>query len=230
MSDYLCLGVTVPEVSKRYGLRVCSAGVSLKRMELIRVYPMTVDQHFRRWEYSENICLIRNPKDSRSESWKIDCFEQSFSKIHRTQYPQKNRKALISYLYESANVKGIDELNNKRASLAIVKLKKPKGYFVGQSKLPKQPEQLSLFCDVESSGELTKEGFEYLPRIEWHDESGKKHDFWYNSWDAYMHQVKLSAKYGVSNLWDAIRLRDGQYALVGNMNHQRNAWLIISLF
>lgn len=230
MNDYLCLGITVPEVSAKYGLRVCSAGMSLKNMELIRVYPMTVEQHFCRWHYSNNVALVRNPKDNRKESWKIDCFDQSFIQIPRYEYAQSRRKKVVAHMYDKAQIKSIEQLNEERLSLAIVKLRNPKGYFVNQSKIQKLPEQLSLFNDVQSSGVLTKEGFEFLPRIEWKDEEGKKHDLWYNSWDAYMHQLKLSPKYGVGNLWEASNLHDGQFALIGNMNSQRNAWLIISLF
>ena len=42
----------------------------------------------------------------------------------------------------------------------------------------------------------------------------------------------LAPKYGKDNLWNQLKLspKDNKLALIGNMNHQRNAWLIISTF
>ena len=230
MNDYLCLGTTIPEESKKYGVRVCTAGVSLQERKLMRVYPMFVDKHFKRWEYAANIKLMLNPKDNRLESFKMNREEQKFEDIHVSKYKASLRKKLIQELYNDQEQRTIMDLNKARKSLAIVRLFNPQGYFVGHSKKERFPEQLSLLEEPTNSPLVTKKGFDFLPRIAFKDEEGKPHDLWMNSWDAYMHQRMLAPKYGIGNLWEALHLKEGSFALIGNMNSLRNTWLIISIF
>jgi hypothetical protein len=109
---------------------------------------------------------------------------------------------------------------------------KPQGYFENKSKIIQNVNQLSMFEDLNCNNMLGKNGFDYLPRIEFKDELNKPHKLMFNSWDAYMHQINLAPKYGKDNLWNQLKLspKDNKLALIGNMNHQRNAWLIISTF
>ena len=227
--DYLVLGQTVPEKSKKYGVRVCTAGYSLEKDDFVRVYPLLVKYHFKRWQLFGNLPVVKNNKDHRPESWKLKDHPSKIPSLERKEFTYKKRKPLIESIYQKHKYTSIKALNEEKKSLAIIKLIDPVGYFVDHQKKNINPRQLSLF-DEEDETELTKEGFKYLPRIKFKDEEGGKHDLWFNSWDAYMHQKFLSKKYGVDNLWDATKMKTEKYALIGNLNHLRNTWLIISVF
>ena len=70
IDDWCCLGRTVPEESKKYGKTVCSVGYSEELRAFMRVYPLPI-----RCEIKQRmLCqleLVRNPSDSRNESWKL---------------------------------------------------------------------------------------------------------------------------------------------------------------
>lgn len=228
--DYLPLGQTVPEASKKHGLSVCTAGIDLKTNQLIRVYPLGVrsDEHFKRWQVVKDLPVRRNNKDNRPESWRLDICIEKLKNYKRVNYPQKRRKDLIR---EFSTSNSVNELNEQRKSLALVKINNTQGYFESQNKKTVNVRQFCLFDDYNTDEAFGKTNFKVLPRIKWTGEKGCKHDYMFNSWDAYMHQINLANKYGIDNLWDAVRLKEqNKYALIGNMNRFRSTWLIISLF
>lgn len=231
--DFLCLGQTVPEESKKYGLRVCTAGWDLKNECLVRIYPLGVNlkHHFKRWHIYYNLPVKRNNKDSRKESWRLGIDINELVNIECKKYTKDKNKAL-ELIYLVAGAKDIKSLNQDRKSLALIEMFKPFGYFVNQSKQIQNVKQLSLFEDLNENNMVGKKGFNHLPKIEFKDTFNKIHNLMFNSWDAYMHQIKLGDKYGKDNLWKQLKLNPNnkKLALIGNMNHQRNAWLIISIF
>lgn len=233
-AKYLCLGQTVPEESKKYGLRVCTAGLDLVTNELIRIYPLGVrrNQHFKRWNIYNNLPVRRNNKDNRKESWRLNIDISQLQSIDQTSLLLSKKRDCVEWLYAKTKGMSINDLNAQRMSLAVVKLINPLGYFVDQNKKAINTYQGCLFENMFSIDGLGKSQYKLIPRIKWTDEAGKDHDYMFNSWDAYMHQVNLASKYGNENLWDAIKLKKAKekYALIGNMNSQRNTWLIISLF
>lgn len=230
--DYLPLGQTVPEKSKKHGLSVCTAGIDLKTNQLVRVYPLGVraDQHFKRWQVVKDLPVRRNNKDSRDESWRLDiCIEKLKNYTAKSiNYPKGRRKSIIT---EFSTMLSVNELNEQRKSLAIVKINNAQGYFVNQNKKSVNVKQYCLFDDYDVDEAFGKTNFKVLPRIKWTGEKGDQHDYMFNSWDAYMHQIRLADRYGIDNLWDAVKLKNkDKYALIGNMNKFRSTWLIISLF
>lgn len=233
-ANYLCLGQTVPEESKKYGLRVCTAGFDLKTNELIRIYPLGVrkNEHFKRWSIYQDLPVRRNNKDNRHESWRLNIDISDLNQVNRSDLSSKKKIGCIQYLYDKTKGLSIADLNEQRKSLAVVKLINPVGYFADQNKKQVNVLQGCLFDDMFSIDGLGKSKYKLLPRIKWIDESGKSHDYMFNSWDAYMHQVNLAPRYGNDNLWEVLKVRDcnEKFALIGNMNSQRNTWLIISIF
>ena len=144
----------------------------------------------------------------------------------------KDKNQALNMMFNEVGARDIISLNEKRKSLAIIKMIKPMGYFENKSKIIQNVNQLSMFEDLNSNNMLGKNGFDFLPRIEFKDELNKPHKLMFNSWDAYMHQINLAPKYGKDNLWNQLKLtpKNDKLALIGNMNHQRNSWLIISTF
>jgi len=236
--DFICLGQTVPEESKKYGLRVCTAGWDIKNECLVRIYPLGVnkDHHFKKWYVYKNLPVRRNTKDSRKESWRLNIDIENLYTIECKKY-NGNKIEALNMMFNLHGSKDIVTLNKNRKSLAIINMVKPHGYFENKSKIIQNANQLSMFEDfmiedLNSNDVLGKNGFYYLPRIKFKDEINKPHELMFNSWDAYMHQINLAPKYGVDDLWKKLNLtpKSDKLALIGNMNHQRNAWLIISTF
>ena len=71
----LIWGKTYPELSKKYIETVCTAGV-LDSGKPVRLYPVTYrylnDEQFRLYQWI-TAGLLKNPNDTRPESYKIDC-------------------------------------------------------------------------------------------------------------------------------------------------------------
>lgn len=234
--NYVVLGQTIPEKSRKYGLRVCTAGYDIVNKEFVRVYPLAVDRHFKRWENYFHLPVRKNPNDSRPESWRLQ--EGAINKLSDLPKAKISRKGakvdLLQSIYYQHKYRSINELNEDRKSLAVIKLKNIQPYFVAQDKKPVNTKQLDLFLDDGNvdTDFFTREGFKFQPRVKFKDEAGKPHDLGLFSWDAYMHQSKLAPLYGQDNLWQVLNApgNSEKFALIGNQNNRRSSWLIITLF
>lgn len=229
--NFVCLGQTVPERSKKYGLRVCTAGVDMDTFQLVRIYPLGVrkDEHFKRWTFYHDLPVRRNPKDNRDESWRLNIPIDVLKNVTKSNVSKKSRSGILTSLLTSETV---SQLNQLRKSLAIVQMNDCKGYFVDKGKNFVNVRQFCLFPEIEVDDTFGKSSFSLLPRLKWKDWKGKQHDYMLNSWDAYMHQVHLGEKYGKDDLWRSLRIDKNipKIGLIGNMNTIRTAWLIITVF
>src|SRR5207245_9483859 len=70
IEDFVMLGTTVPEPNSDGRVFVCSAGVSEEYRKLIRIYPLARRNAPRRWAV-HRVQLVRNPRDSRDESFQV---------------------------------------------------------------------------------------------------------------------------------------------------------------
>jgi len=229
--DYLCLGQTVPERSKKYGLRVCTAGIDMRTMQLIRIYPLGVrkDEHFKRWHIYSNLKVRRNPKDNRQESWRLGIPIEELKNVSRSKVDKTTRSNILK---EYVTHLSIEQLNEERKSLAIIRMNDCFGYFVDHNKKFVNVRQFCLFPEIEELNTFGKDSFKHLPRVKWAESNGKIHDYMLNSWDAYMHQINIAKLYGKDDLWVRMNLNKDipKFGFIGNMNHQRNVWLIITIF
>ena len=227
--DFLCLGQTVPEKSKKYGFRVCTAGIDLKSNSLVRIYPLAVDKHkhFKRWNVYQGLKVVRNKKDNRKESWKLGFEIDKLKDFPSRVYKVANRPSLIQNFKTQES---IPDLNKRRASLAIIDLQNPQGYFADRKKNAVNTNQISLFQQKEQLSYLIKDDFEHTPRVKFRSVKNTKHDLMLTSWSVFMHQINLAPKYGKNNLWKCLKMNQNvKTALIGNINTHRNSWLIISI-
>jgi hypothetical protein len=67
-----------------------------------------------------------------------------------------------------------------------------------------------------------------MPRISFRDDDGRN-NLMLRDWGAFEFQRKNTERYFLDNLEGALHLTDQSSLLVGNMNNQRNAWLVISV-
>lgn len=229
LEDFVMLGTTVPEPNSDGRVFVCSAGVSAEYRKLVRVYPLARRNVPHRWgQY--RVPLERNPKDSRDESFQVvgdrrpgaherinDQFE-----VVRKKVPDTERIRLLS----RHAIGSIREANAKRISLAVIKPDAMELAFEHNPQSPLSP-QMALF-DLPGEEPSGARRFAWMPRIKFHDECG-----WWNlmlrDWGTFELQRKKGEAYFRQELAGALHLRPDSSLLVGNMNNQRTAWLVISV-
>ena len=74
--DVLIIAKTYPEYSAKYTETVCTAGILAENRQLVRLYPVRYRYLEGKSQFSKykwiNVKLIKNERDSRPESYKID--------------------------------------------------------------------------------------------------------------------------------------------------------------
>lgn len=226
IDDFVCLGRTVPEESTTYGHRVCMAGYSESMRALLRVYPLPVQNPLRQ-RHVASLSVERNPKDCRPESWKLREAGKSILEAGGEEVPMGTvRKWLRDMRADS-----IKALNEARRSLGVLEVDgEAQPYFQGRSDV-RDPAQLELFRFADADPRhFGAKALDIAPRLQFHDKAGHPHDLQVREWGAYEWVRKHRAD--AAQLWRNYRIDDGRptLLLVGNMNNQRTAWLIINIF
>lgn len=228
LEDFVMLGTTVPEPSSDGRVFVCSAGYSAELGQLVRVYPLARSGAPRRWSVNR-VRLERNRRDQRRESWSIAAdrtpaahghINQAFHQLHTIDRAQRVG------LLDKVRVSSIAEANERRLSLALVHPRSvPTVRFDHNEDSPDSP-QLRLFdCDDAPSSGAKR--FAYIPRVVFEDDAGC-HALMLRDWGAF----EWMRKQGDARRYDIPRnlhLGESSSLLVGNLSHQRTAWLVISV-
>ena len=228
LDDFTMLGKTVPEPNSDGRVFVCSAGYSPELRSLVRIYPLARHGAPKRWD-TYQIPLERNPKDSRPESWQVagdrtlgahDDINASFQRVGKLA-PSARSSALGGSAVES-----IAEANTRRLSLAIIHPSgTPELTFEHNPDSPDSPE-LRLF-DVASKPATGARRFAFIPRLRFDDLAGSHH-LMLRDWGCF----EFLRKFGDDRrheLTGALHLGSDSSLLIGNLSHQRNAWLVISV-
>jgi hypothetical protein len=242
VEDFVVLGRTVPEESKKYGKRVCMAGYSAECNQFLRVYPLMVPvggnaeaNGFRaRFRYA--LDLKRNPQDSRTESWRVLNEQQPTSTPWRAAGEVK-KEVVLDWLKKRA-VPSIHSLDDCKLSLGVIWVKAAnwKGLAIPRHEPDPPPEHASLFDDLEDQATVHAPTFDptkvkFAPYIRFQD-AASEHRLQIREWGAYMllGQAKYADK--PEMLWKAPAYVEGRdiVLVVGNMNNHRKNWLIIKTF
>lgn len=230
IDDFIVLGRTVPEESAKYGRRVCMAGVSETLGGLVRVYPLTTDNPLRA-RHQASLSLVANPQDSRPESFRLT---DAVSGIHAvSSVPSWTSAVRAHYAAESA-VPSIAFLNAHKRSLGIVPIQGTPTLVLKQRDVCYHPEQLSLFdefaADLRIAKFLTGQDFPAIPYLEFRDMSGW-HCLQVREWGCFEYLRKHDFHgEGLAGAMGLHKSTQQWYALVGNMAHRRNIWLVIQVF
>jgi hypothetical protein len=228
LSDFVMLGTTVPEPNSDGRVFVCSAGVSADLRSLVRIYPLARRGAPRRWSVNR-VPLERNPRDSRTESFKIagDRTADGHSLINQHFEPvgevkPRDRVALL----KPYTVDSIAEANAKRRSLAVIH---PDSFELNFEHNPMSPDspQLGLF-DVDAEEPQGAKRFAFIPRLRFRDEGGQ-HNLMLRDWGCYEFMRKYGDTYATRNMAAALHLSPSSSLLIGNFNQHRRSWLIISV-
>ena len=211
LEDFVMLGKTTPEMDRQGRMTVCSAGWSPELKQLIRIYPLAVENAPPDFSVSR-VKLERNHKDTRKESWKI-AGDRS-SEVHHNINARFEIMRLLndweSLVDQIPTVNSIREANLKRMSLAVV-----------------QPEQKPVFYLERNKASKKVRGsksFKYTPRLKFALD-GSTHKIKYLNQEVYKHITPTSK----TDFWKiAGRFKKNPKLLVGNMFAYRNNWLAIA--
>lgn len=215
LEDFVMLGKTAPEMDRQGRVTVCSAGWSPELRQLVRIYPLAVENAPPDFSVSQ-VRLERNHKDTRHESWKIwgDRSADVHSGINArfdVKYVLNDRHSLIDQI---PMIHSLDEANSKRLSLAVVQPEFKPDFYLERNK--------NLF--LQKKKELGTKVYKYTPRLEF-NLSGKTHKLKYLNQEVYQH-LKPSNK---TDFWKVSGLfKRNPKLLVGNMFAHRNNWLVIA--
>ena len=234
LDDFVMLGTTVPEPCHDGRVFVCSAGASAERRSLVRIYPLARAGVPHRWG-RYRVPVEASPDDPREESYKVrgdrspgahEAINRAFVPLGRLAPPERGA-ALGRYFLGS-----IAEANERRRSLALLQPVKPESlelYFEHNPASPDSP-QLRLFDPPGGYARAGAKRFPFLPRLRFWDQAGR-HDLQLRDWGCYelMRKHAADPAYFQAHLAQALRLGPQSCLLVGNMSHQRTAWLVISV-
>jgi len=230
VEDFVMLGKTVPEPNSDSRVFVCSAGVSRELGGLLRIYPLARHEAPPRWTVNQ-VPLERNPKDHRPESWKLrgDRTPQAHEHINRvfrpvgTVPPGERRDLLARYVVDSLAL-----ANERRSSLAVIHpVGAPSLRFDFNPDSPESP-QLCMFDEFRpSTPSAGAKRFSYVPRVEFQDGEGH-HSLTLRDWGCFEFMRKQGDERR-HELRAALHLDAECSLLVGNLNHHRTGWLVISV-
>lgn len=236
IDDFVMLGTTVPEPKSDGRIFVCSAGYSATLRSLVRVYPLARKGAPTRWSVS-TVKLERNPEDSRIESFKLagDRTPANHSTINSLfriddMFPKAGRADLL----RKCAVGSIAEANDRanRLSLAIIHARNMELEFEHNPSSPDSP-QLALF-PLDGEEPQGARRFPFIPRLHFDDEQGH-HRLMLRDWGVYELMRKnnnlalITESERRKYVGGALHLDPSCSLLVGNLNNQRNAWLVISV-
>lgn len=236
LDDFVMLGTTVPEPKSDGRVFVCSAGYSATLRSLVRIYPLARHGAPARWSVS-TVKLERNPQDWRSESFKLagDRSPDAHRRINDVfRIDGITPKAGRAELLRKCTVGSIDEANERanRLSLAIIHARNMELEFEHNPGSPDSP-QLALF-PLDGEEPQGARRFPFIPRLHFDDE-GRHHRLMLRDWGTYELMRKNNNLALITEaerrryVGGALHLNPSCSLLVGNLNNQRNAWLVISV-
>lgn len=225
IDDFTLFGRTVPEESKKYGIKVCGAGYSKELKSLMRIYPIPVECDIKARQILK-IELERSKQDSRAESWALKTRDHE-SIVSDSGFDTKKD---IQHFLEN-NISTIDDLNDRRLSLGVLKPEEIKVVMRTRDAV-RDPAQMTLFDDFESVIKPCKVAVDYfkIPYIKL--PSGKQRMLQIREWGVYELMRKYETKITADYIKNALHISDDKdvYFVVGNMNQFRNTWLVIKVF
>ena len=231
--DLVVLGNAVPDVISDERITVCTAAYC-KDLGLVRIYPVPPVSPMKRWNIVR-IPLERNPKDTRSESWKIQGSKSEWDQISRKielrgSVEEAKKLPLLEDLSSRFGVGCVEQLNDKLVSLGLVK---PKiiSYQLETREDFENSTQLSLDSKEPF---LTIKNYPLRPMINYRCQNCKTkgpHSQQVLEWGIYEWLRRHPTE--TKKVWENLRMKESGYYrsfLVGNLALFRTSFVIISMF
>lgn len=214
LEDFVMLGKTAPEMDRQGRMTVCSAGWSPELRQLIRIYPLAVENAPPNFSVSQ-VKLERNHKDSRHESWKI-AGDRGVDVHHNINSRFEVKRMLNDWsglVDQIPVVSSIKEANARRLSLAVVQPEDSPEFYLERNKAREIVKK--------KAGSKT---FKYTPRLKFKLGSSQ-HKIKYLNQEVYDYITPTSK----TDFWKIKnRFKSNPKLLVGNMFAYRNNWLVIA--
>lgn len=212
----LVLGVGAPNECKDGRKTSCAIVLCFNKLGLIRVYPIPGEISFPVWA-EVSLDLERHPKDNRAESYGVRSFE-----IGRVLTdPTQKREILNECILKSGAQDPLDFQNERRKSIALVKLEWGALEMVLSQRVPE-----AIREDDELSWLMTQGRHWNKPYVQWRSIQGGQHK---------THLVGREVYEGLrknpDQPWDIfnyMRLNSPDFEiwmLLGNMRDRRNVWV-----
>lgn len=228
IDDMVILGRAVPEPMKNSRVTVCTAGYS-NTLGFVRIFPTKATMPLKRWNIV-NVPVERDPRDSRSESWKIRGSKSEWSRLGEKvevvdKLRPKKRLNLIANLVDDC----VKDINEAKRSLGIVKPTIEKCYFCPEEDFDPSL-QATLFGTPLPT---TKKQYYEYPRIKYRCsvcKTKRPHDQTVLEWGFYEWMRKHPENH--EQVWENAQIfspRHDCFFFVGNMRDKRTAFLIISI-
>jgi hypothetical protein len=229
LDDFIVLGRTVPEASQRYGTRVCMVGYSEELGKALRVYPLLIDAPLKS-RHQATLELTRNSDDNRRESYKL---RDAVTSIYGVSAQPFWSTGQVCDLADKMHYTSIADLNRQKASIGFVTLLgTPTLHFISREESPQGP-QMDLFeefvQDLRTTNFWAGKDYPQVPYVTFQDATGL-HTLQLREWGTFEYLRKH--QFVGDGLDKALHLHtagEQWYALVGNMAHRRNVWLVIQL-
>jgi len=221
LEDCVMLARTVPEPSKKYGVRVCSVMYSPELRKLIRVYPLLPSNKLPR-RHIFRMHLERNEHDSRDESYK----KVSFTDTGKELSMQEVRSVLEKLISPD-----IVSLNEQKKSLGVILAENGKYFAEMRSKKnAPDPNQLCLFGvpDLTSYSIKTGKDYDHIPYLVISHFSQQK-AIQLREWQIYMLLEKKGGVIDTPYLQGIFNNQDS-YLVIGNLNGCRTIWIACAYF
>lgn len=212
LEDFVMLGKTAPEMDRQGRMTVCSAGWSPELRQLVRIYPLAVENAPADFSVSQ-VRLERNPRDTRHESWKIA--GERGAEVHSGINARFDVRGILndrsSLLKQIPAVSSIKEANRSRLSLAVIQPDTKPDFYLEKNK-----------AIVKKA--IGSKCYKYTPRVKL-TVGGNTHKIKYLNQEVYQHMTPTNK----SGFWRiANRFKNNPKLLVGNMFAYRNNWLVIA--
>ena len=234
MDDLIVLGEGVPDELKDGRKVICTACYSAEH-GLVRVYPIPPDAPMRRWDRM-SIPLVRNPQDTRGESWKVMGSKGEWNRlgerIHRQgKLGQPDRIKLVHKLYNDFGVGCVQDINDRKQSLGIIKPNILDAWMKDRGERYDPAIQATLNSETLFR---TIHNYKLQPCVKYRCSTCRNqnpHEQQIIEWGVYewMRKHQTNPRKAIENLY----LTDSQwekYFLVGNMSKYRNSFMVISVF
>lgn len=231
LNDFIILGRAAPDRIRNGRSTVCIAGYSPTH-GFIRIYPTRIDFPLKRWDIVK-VPVERNVQDTRRESWKIrgskgewDSLSEKIECVEKVQ--RKDWKQTIANLTDIC----VEDINNARRSLGIVKPKKIRECYFSERDDYKPGVQLTLFGKQILK---TKKDYRYVPKIKYTCPDCKTQQSFHNQQLLEFGVYEWMRKHPLDQwdqVWDNLLLYSDKhdiYFFVGNQATRRTSFMIISI-
>jgi hypothetical protein len=239
LEDFVVLGRTVPEDSKKYGQKICMAGYSPGCDQLLRVYPLMLpigpnsDANGFVARHQYQLDLRRNPDDTRMESWRVND-EQHPTTTPWDAAPEISKERIIAWLEKKA-VRSLSVLNECKLSLGVMLLKRGtwQGLIIPKQSTAAPQHHATLFDDLEDqtvdAPQIAR--VEHAPYIQFQDGDTTR-CLQVREWGAYLLLSNPKYTSQPEALWKAHGYRQDHdlWVIFGNMARYRKNWMIIKTF